>query len=307
MDVGLHHLRCFLTLAEEKHFTWAADRLGISQPALSRSIRRLEELLGRSLLDRSARHTQLTAEGLRLQQELRGLVPRLEAALRPASAKSPLRLGFTWGFPVGWGRRAIDSFEEHHHVLVDLVRGDDRLAGLGDATVDAALVWGDVPDCGLEAIELYREPRIAAISVRSTLAGRSEVDWSELGRRCLVLNTASGSLTPGHWPPGAQPEVGAESRNIEEYLHAVAARRGVGVLPASVAAQHQDPDVRYIPLNGAPPAVLRYVLPRQGAHPRAGEFGVMLRRHARRQGHGTPNRRSGPSDLAPRAAAEAAT
>ncbi|MFE9398172.1 LysR family transcriptional regulator [Streptomyces flavidovirens] len=303
MDVGLHHLRCFLTLAEEKHFTWAADRLGISQPALSRSIRRLEELLGRSLLDRSARHTQLTPEGLRLQRELRALVPRLEAALRPASEKSPLRLGFAWGFPVGWGREAIDRFEERHHVLVHLVRRDDRLAGLGDAAADAALVWGDVPDCGLEAVELYREPRIAAISVRSTLAGRSEVGWSELGRRCLVLNTVSGSLTPGHWPPGAQPEVGAESRNIEEYLHAVAARRGVGVLPTSVARQHHDPDVRYIPLSGAPPAVLRYVLPQQGAHPLAAEFGVILRQLARRQGGGAPGERPAARELAHPAAA----
>lgn len=56
VDIGIQHLRCFLALAEEQHVTWAADRLGMSRPTLSRQIRRLEEAPGRSLLDRSTRH-----------------------------------------------------------------------------------------------------------------------------------------------------------------------------------------------------------------------------------------------------------
>ncbi|MBB6174185.1 DNA-binding transcriptional LysR family regulator [Nocardiopsis mwathae] len=288
MVVGLHHLRCFLALAEEQQFTGAAERLGISQPTLSRSIRRLEELLGRTLVDRASRHTRLTAEGVRLHGELRVLLPRLETALRPAGAEAPLRLGYAWGFPIGWGRSAIGRFEQRHNVLVHTVRRDDRLAGLADGTVDAALVWGAVADPDMTTTALHTEPRIAAVSTRSTLAGRHELTWAELGRRCIVLNTVSGTLTPDHWPTDARPEVGAESTNIDEYLHAVASRRGVGVLPVSVSLHHHDPDVLYIPITDAPPAVLTYAVPRQAAHPLAEHLGITLHDHAHSAPHERP-------------------
>jgi DNA-binding transcriptional LysR family regulator len=282
MDIGIQHLRCFLTLAEEQHFTWAADRLGMSQPTLSRQIRRLEEVMGRSLLDRSTRHPRLTVEGRRLQAELQTLLPRLEAALRPQAPEAPFRLGYAWGFPMKLGRRAIEHMEEHHQVLVQAVRADDRTAGLRDGAVDAALLWGGITDPRLTSVEILRDTRVAAVSRRSTLAVQSTVTWRELGRRCLVVNTVSGTLTPDDWPRSATPEIGAEATNIEEYLHAVAARRGVGVLPSSVAAQHPDPDILYLPLTGAPPATLHYVYPRTNPHPHATTLGEALLRTAPR-------------------------
>ncbi|MFE0173619.1 LysR family transcriptional regulator [Streptomyces sp. NPDC059002] len=303
MDIGLQHLRCFLTLAEEEHFTWAADRLGISQPTLSRHIQRLEGVLGQPLLDRSTRHPRLTAEGHRLQADLQVLLPKLEMALQPTEPQPSLRLGYAWGFPLQRGRQAQATLEEQHHVLVQIMRRDDRTAGLQDGSVDAALLWGTVRDPRLVALEVLREPRIAAIARSSTLAGRERVTWRDLGRRCLVVNTVSCTLTPQDWPADATPEIGAETSNIEEYLHAVAARRGVGVLPVSVAAQHPDPDILYVPLTGAPPAVLTYAFPRSNPHPCAATFGRALRqggageRSALRQGA-----QRGPK---PRAAAEA--
>ncbi|MEN8649591.1 LysR substrate-binding domain-containing protein [Streptomyces sp. 21So2-11] len=89
--------------------------------------------------------------------------------------------------------------------------------------------------------------------------------------------TVSGTLAPQDWPADATPEIGAETSNAEEYLHAVAARRGVGVLPVSVAAQHPDPDILYLPLTGVPPAVLTYAYPRTNPHPYAATFGRALR------------------------------
>ncbi|MGK5641854.1 LysR family transcriptional regulator [Streptomyces sp. URMC 126] len=277
MDIGLRHLRYFLVLAEEQHFTWAADRLGVSQPTLSRHIRRLEDVLGRPLLDRSTRHPRLTEEGSRLRAELQLLLPRLETALRPAEPQSTLRLGYAWGFPLRLGRRAQATLEERYLVPVRVVRREDRTAGLREGSVDAALLWGTVRDPRMVTTEILREPYIAAVSRRSTLATRERVGWRDVGRRCLVVDTVSGTLTPGDWPADATPEIGEETANIEEYLHAVAARRGVGVLPASVAAQHPDPDILYLPLTGAPEAVLTYAYPRADPHPYAATLGSVLR------------------------------
>ncbi|PCG84197.1 LysR family transcriptional regulator [Streptomyces sp. WZ.A104] len=276
MDIGLRHLRCFLALAEEQHFTWAADRLGISQPTLSRHIQRLEGALGRALVDRSTRHPTLTAEGHRLRADLQVLLPQLESALRPAEPQSSLRLGYAWGFPLRRGRQAQATLEERDLVLVQTVRRDDRTAGLREGAVDAALLWGAVHNPRLVTTEVLREPRIAAVSRASTLAVRERVTWRDLGRRCIVVNTVSGTLTPQDWPADATPEIGAEVSNIEEYLHAVAGRRGVGVLPVSVAAQHPDPDILHLPLSGAPPAVLTYAYPRTNPHPHAAAFGRAL-------------------------------
>ncbi|MFH9424909.1 LysR family transcriptional regulator [Streptomyces sp. NPDC017529] len=277
MEIGLHHLRCFLILAEEQHFTWAADRLGISQPTLSRHIQRLEGALGRTLLDRSTRHPRLTADGSRLQADLQTLLPQLEMALQPPEPQSSLRLGYAWGFPLQRGRRATATLEEQHRVIVYTVRRDDRTAGLSDGSVDAALLWGTISDPRLVTTEILREPHIAAVSRSSTLAVRDRVTWRELGRRCLIVNTVSGTLTPQDWPADATPEIGVETSNIEEYLHAVAARRGVGVLPVSVAAQYPDPDILYLPLTDSPPAVLTYAYPRNNPHPYAATFGRVLR------------------------------
>ncbi|MGH3461196.1 MAG: LysR family transcriptional regulator [Kribbellaceae bacterium] len=78
MDVDLRLLRYFLVLAEELHFTRAAERLYLSQPALSNQIRRLERVLGLELFERTSRGVSLTAAG-------DAFVPRAREALAAVS------------------------------------------------------------------------------------------------------------------------------------------------------------------------------------------------------------------------------
>ena len=81
-DLDLRLLRAFVAVAEELHFTRAANRLYVAQQALSRDIRRLEEQVGAPLFVRSTRSVALTAEGERLLVHARSLIALNDAALR---------------------------------------------------------------------------------------------------------------------------------------------------------------------------------------------------------------------------------
>ncbi len=80
-ELDLRLLRSFLAVAEELHFTRAANRLHVAQQALSRDVRRLESQLGAPLFNRSTRHVTLTADGERLLVHARSLLALNDAAL----------------------------------------------------------------------------------------------------------------------------------------------------------------------------------------------------------------------------------
>jgi DNA-binding transcriptional LysR family regulator len=90
-ELDLRLLRAFVAVAEELHFTRAAQRLFVAQQALSRDIRRLESQVGARLFVRSTRNVSLTIDGERLLTHARGLLALNDAALRDLSgATRPL-------------------------------------------------------------------------------------------------------------------------------------------------------------------------------------------------------------------------
>jgi DNA-binding transcriptional LysR family regulator len=83
MDLDLRLVRYFVAVADELHFGRAAARLYVSQPALSKQIRKLEEQVGEPLLVRDSRHVALTARGERFYEDARDLLAIAERLQRP--------------------------------------------------------------------------------------------------------------------------------------------------------------------------------------------------------------------------------
>ena len=79
--IELRHLRAFVAVAEELNFGRAAERLYITQPALSRQIRALEQLLGCELLRRSTHRVELTLAGEALLDRVRPVLREVDAAV----------------------------------------------------------------------------------------------------------------------------------------------------------------------------------------------------------------------------------
>ncbi|MEU3568941.1 LysR family transcriptional regulator [Kitasatospora sp. NPDC036755] len=272
MGIELHHLRGFLAVAEERQFTRAASRLHVTQPTLSRTIRVLEEQMGERLLDRTTRRVALTLAGERLYRDLSELLPRLDAALRSSDARVALRLVFAWGLPGTWLREAVVRFEEATGVQVDLIRRDNPLAELERGEADAALAWGRVPSPSLPAVTILHEARIAAVGRGSVWAARGWIDWFEFVDIPLVANVVSDATPPEEWVSERRPRVAARVGNLEEGLEAVAADRGIAVVPEAVARRYAHPSVVFIPVRHAPAVPLNLVSFRQGRHPLAAQF-----------------------------------
>src|ERR1700683_3288670 len=144
MDVHGRDLRYFVAVAEDLHFTRAAERLFTSQPALSKRIRVVERQLGAPLLDRGREVVRLTPVGEALLPHARGVLAAWDRGSAEAErAKSRQRATLVAGMSTRPGRGGLlpairsRSTDQHPEAAVELrpVSRDDPTAGLSDGTV----------------------------------------------------------------------------------------------------------------------------------------------------------------------------
>ncbi|MER7625531.1 LysR family transcriptional regulator [Streptomyces sp. NPDC126503] len=287
MSIELRHLRCFLAIAEESSLTRAAARLHLTQPAVSRTLAALEQHLGARLVDRSTHHLALTADGHAFRDRAAAALAAFEAAVDPARLHHrPLRLGHAWS---AFGRYTTPLLRrwqrEHPETPLELLRVDDRTAGLARGEVDAALLRGTVEAPGLVTTELTTEPRVAAVPADGPLAALPSLTLADLAGETVVLNTVSGTTTPALWPPPARPTNTLTVANTDDWLTAIAAGRGVGVSSASTAALHPHPGVTYRPLTDAPPLPVLLAWRDAFPHPATEALATMAREIAGTERH----------------------
>ena len=111
MDLDLRLIRYFVAVADELHFGRAAAKLYVSQPALSKQIRKLEEQLGAPLLVRDSRHVTLTARGQRFLEEARQLLAIAEI-MQHSSRPDVVRMAHI--FELETSRVVADAYVNAH-------------------------------------------------------------------------------------------------------------------------------------------------------------------------------------------------
>ncbi|WP_328474154.1 LysR family transcriptional regulator [Actinoplanes sp. NBC_00393] len=280
MTVDLRHLRAFLAIAAEGSITRAATSLRLTQPALSRTLRQLEEHLGVRLADRSTHHLELTPAGRAFHERARAAVAAVDEVLDPARAGSwPLRLGHAWS---ALGARTTTVLREwqaaHPLIPLQLLRIDDRTAGLAQGRTDVVVLRDPVELPGeVASLLLATEARVAAVPADSDLARREVCTLADLSDWTVALNTVTGTTTLDLWPPGTTPARTVEVANTDDWLAAISAGRTVGVTSTATAATYPYPAVAYVPLTGAPPIELHVAWREPPSHPATADLVALLR------------------------------
>lgn len=282
MDVHGRDLRYFAAVAEEAHFTRAAERLFVSQPALSKQIRALERQLGADLFVRDRHGVRLTAVGAALLPHARRVLDVWEGALAAVNeAKAAQRATLVVGMSTSPGRGgllpAVRSRFTAAHPQAELrlrqVGWQDPTAGLADGGSDVAYVWLPLPDQQrYEVLVVAEEPRLVALPAGHRLAGRDAVDFADLlDEPFLALPPGAGPLRD-YWLAtqergGRQARVGAEVASTEETYEALVAGLGVVLVAAGNAPLITLGGVVTRPVRGLSPSRFALAWPRASANP----------------------------------------
>ncbi len=273
-DVELRHLRALVAIDAEGTLTDAAIALGVSQPALSRTLRQMESRLSTRLVDRTTRHVALTDAGRRLVDHAHHILRLVDDALAETAADGrPLRIGFAWS---ALGRYTVPLLrawrESRPDTAAQVLRRDDPQAALRRGEVDVALVRTEpVPDSDLVCVPLLRERRVAALAVDHALADQEAVCLEELSNEPVVICSTAATTAAHLWPTGRRPHT-FEVPGVDEWLTTIATGEAVGVTAESAGHSHPHPAVRYVPLTDAPSVTVHLVHPRVPRHPATAEF-----------------------------------
>ena len=207
-------LRYFVTVAEELHFSRAAERLGIAQPPLSRAIQQLERRLGVSLLKRNRRGVALTGAGQVLLDEARTILDSTVAAARrtrrAASAPNRLTLATKAGANHDLLRRLLDAHAAEPgagEIEVVLCGMGDQARMLRDGRADVALMQRPFDDlAGLDTEDLVTEQQVAILPAGHPLAARASLRMAEISD-VPDLPMARWPGRDGSYEPGPGPEI----------------------------------------------------------------------------------------------------
>lgn len=261
----LRHLEAFVAVADELHFSRAADRLQMAQSPLSQRIRTLEAELGVRLFERTNRRVRLTRAGERILAEARATLRAADATRRAAQRihegdTGLVRLGFVASaafLRLPELLRALRTAVPAAEVELLRLNSADQLDALAEDRIDAGLARMPPADhLGQEvgSVALEPEPFVAVVPSGHPLARRRRIALADLADAPWILSgTASRSeLVRGIHRmcarAGFDPRVAHEAPDLPSVMGPVAGGLGVSLVPLGIA-QLTVPGATAIPLR----------------------------------------------------------
>jgi DNA-binding transcriptional LysR family regulator len=263
----LRQLRYFVAVAEQGNISRAAKSISLTQPALSRQIKALEDEVGQCLLERQAHSIRLTPAGETLLREARDLLQHAEQVLervRSAGCGLRLRVGYAPSLAAGMLSVAVGNFTQAHpntHVELFDLSTAEMLAGLESDKLDVALCVGQQRQTrGLKWTPLVRAPWRLAVNRSHPLARRAQVTPLEVAGEPLLVYSQRDY--PEYWDTitgwlrdhRQRPRIAGEYDGAENLMAAV--ESGLEVAVVTNQMERLFPKrVRLITLSSAPEPV----------------------------------------------------
>ncbi|ABS69580.1 LysR family transcriptional regulator [Xanthobacter versatilis] len=257
----LRHLRYFTTVARERSFTRAAEKLHIAQSPLSRQMRELEEDLGVTLFERPSRPVRLTAAGrffnehalqiLQRAEELRITTRRFGEA-----GRRQFLIGFVGSVLYGGLPDVVRGFRACYAGLeVALIEMStvEQIAALKEGRIDVGFGRIRFDDPAIRREVIAEEPLLVALPPDHRLLAADGVSFQDIAGEPLVLYPKSprpsyaDQVLSFFGDRGCTPVIAQEVRELQTALGLVAAGIGITLVPDSVRHLHRD-DVTYRPL-----------------------------------------------------------
>lgn len=203
--VDLAHLRCAVAAADHGSFRRAADALRLRQSTLSRCVRRLEELVGMTIFERSSGGVVATPSGRDFLRMARSILEQMEALTTFAHSTGRgtagrLAIGFFTSLSAGNLRATLADFRQRfpHVELAIMECSQTRLVtALRNGTLDVAIVAGDANLLEGAGLSLWSERIMVALPQGHQLADRDTIYWTDLRSETVLLS---------HYDPGRELE-----------------------------------------------------------------------------------------------------
>jgi DNA-binding transcriptional LysR family regulator len=250
MALELRHIRYFLAVAEERHFTRAAAKVGIGQPPLSQQIKDLEREVGAALFHRLAHGAELTEAGkafLTAVKEMPLIAERATAAARRAARgeTGSLRVGFTasatFNVVVPSTIRAFRRAYPDIDLTLEEANTAPLITRLREGTLDTAFLRpGAAGTDELQVRRLSEEPMVVALPKRHHAAAFEQIDLSLLKDDPFLLfpretaPTLYDTVVDACRKAGFEPIIGQLVPHVASIVNLVAAELGVSIVPASM-------------------------------------------------------------------------
>ncbi|MCC3765172.1 LysR family transcriptional regulator [Glycomyces sp. TRM65418] len=270
MDVDTRLLRYFRAVAEEGNLTRAAARLYVSQPALTKQIRQLEERLGARLFVRSKSGMALTGPGQALAAAVPGVLGswvEAERAVRAAEAERTrvLRIGFLASAANEKTQDVIAAFRASRpgwRVEMRQASWGAPIEGMVSGEVEAAFMRLPFPSReDFALLPLLTEPRCVAMAANHPLAQSASLRFEDLLDEPFVAAPGATGAFRDHWiaaeARGGRPvRIGAVTEHPDDWLSAIANGDGIALAPASAARYYARPDIAYREVEGIAPSTV---------------------------------------------------
>ncbi|SCL31781.1 DNA-binding transcriptional regulator, LysR family [Micromonospora pallida] len=265
-----HQLRYFVAVAELRHFTQAAEHVGITQPSLSKQIHALETELGTPLFERVRGNIALTAAGEVLLPSAKRILADVETAHREVQElvglrRGRVRLGATPSLVTSLAPPVLRRFRDAHPTVdlrVEEGGSQDLVRDLLRGDLDLALIIMSAqgPDPGLRAEPILRESLVvASLEPIPAAIATGELRITDLRDQPLVMFRQGYDIRDATLDAcraaGFEPSFAVDGGEMDAVLSFVEAGLGVALVPGIVVARR--PRIRVTPL--APPGVRRTI------------------------------------------------